>query len=313
MPPEFSTRVGDEAAAVQAFVSRHGRVPRWSGSRAPRSGDLAGEPVRELWQDESWRQIILTAQHAKCAFCECRVDTHAWPLDHFAPKSRVDELVSAGSETATGAVHGRHLRGQHPVGYWYLAYVWTNYLAACFNCSTRWKKTLFPTSPPAAPSPGGAARPLVLNPFCGPDPELHLRFDQDGLIHPRSGSAYGFETIRVCGLDRTTLNGHRKRTAMSTDTALDQVLQLALARTGTIGWWLDWLRSLTAPDALHAGTARSLVRDHLAAQLGAYRVAGAADVGGLLARAGVTGGVDSASWDQVWHVFYFVRAGQWWK
>lgn len=67
-----------------------------------------------------WRNladILGDASHGKCWYCESREDRSHNPVDHFRPKSAVNEC------------------GEHE-GYWWLAFEWRNYRFCCTYCNS---------------------------------------------------------------------------------------------------------------------------------------------------------------------------------
>lgn len=151
----------------------------------------------------------------KCAYCESRF-AHVTPKDveHFRPKS----------EIAIGP--GKSLMP----GYYWLAGDWRNLLVSCVDCNRArnhlvpgqadqlllGKETQFPLSEEGkrvrshekAIADEEAFR-LLLNP-CEDDPELHLAYDDDALIHPRTTeqgvpSAMAEASICVYALQRKEL------------------------------------------------------------------------------------------------------------
>lgn len=97
-------------------------------------------------------------------------------------------------------------------GYWWLAYTWSNYVLACANCNSRWKRSLFPLAGNLAPGGEGTERseqPLLLLPTESFRSVDHFAWTVDGHMLPRSDR--GAATIRVCGLNRGELVSDRKK------------------------------------------------------------------------------------------------------
>ena len=151
------------------------------------------------------REALSELFHGKCAYCETRTAATG-PLDVelFRPKGSVSE------------------RPDHP-GYWWLAGVWENFLAACVDCnrsrvingSRSGKANRFPLEDESerAFSPGKEMRerPLLLDP-CSDFPEDHLVFDEHGLVS--SETPRGQTTIAVLGLNRPGLVSARRAAAL---------------------------------------------------------------------------------------------------
>ena len=166
-----------------------------------------------LWS--AFKPEFAAAQRGKCGYCEIAViGGQDGDVEHYAPKS---ELAGLGADSGTwGAespnssrVRGRKLVELSGSGYWWLAYSWSNYLLACAVCNQKWKKTIFPVrEPPGRTVPPSARvreRALLLNPFDGPHPGKHLRFNADGSVVTRRNSRHGLETIKTVGLDRPSI------------------------------------------------------------------------------------------------------------
>lgn len=161
---------------------------------------------------KAYKAHFAQAQHGKCGYCEMIViGGQPGDVEHYAPKGDIREL----DESAPGqevpflsSVEGRKTKVLSQLGYWWLAYEWSNYLLACAICNQSWKGAIFPVlEQPRSlpPSLASQERPLLLNPFDETDPDEHLRFSDLGQIEARDQSLYGKATIRTCGLDRDSL------------------------------------------------------------------------------------------------------------
>ncbi len=268
-PSDFKDRVFEITMTVRALGEElDGEVGK-SSPDPTRVQDLASqlsaaiEAESKFWQ--TYTGDFWNAQERKCGFCESRLIGAAPQLEHFYPKSSWDELQAQGIEWGTQRVRKRAQRRISPIGFWWLAFNWDNWLAACGVCNSRWKKCFFPVQGLA---PGHTARlhssyrpePLLLNPFDGPDPETHLVYDDLGAIGPRPESPYGEVTIRTCGLHRPSLAKERKRIYLHAKhqaeiwiRALEQMNDLALSGS------TQGLVDLCAPDAPYSGVARYVV------------------------------------------------------
>lgn len=185
-------------------------------------------------------------------------------MDHYAPKSEIQELADPGAEhLLTASVSDRRTPAISRRGYWWLAYAWDNWLFVCERCNIAWKRCLFPVReanrvlPPAHTT---KETPLLLNPFGPADPILHLSFSSVGQIAPRNGSLRGEATIQTCGLDRESLRRQRQGISTTTDLLTDRV-QLEInqqdfrhAHDAVVD-----LLSLGAAHRAHAGMVRAIV------------------------------------------------------
>lgn len=156
------------------------------------------------------------AQNRICGYCGAHVSTDDIQLDHFRPKAEVTrEILSAGQETP-GLVNmeGRRLLPQKGIqpAWWWLAYEWDNFVAACAVCNKKWKRTLFPARNATYEPPREHEQddPLLLNPFDLADPLEHFDYDELGAIGERTDQ--GKATIETCGLDRPSLVQERFNT-----------------------------------------------------------------------------------------------------
>jgi hypothetical protein len=71
-------------------------------------------------RSQVWRNLAVIlgdASHNKCWYCESREDRSHNPVDHFRPKSAVDEC-------------------KDHEGYWWLAFDWRNYRFCCTYCNS---------------------------------------------------------------------------------------------------------------------------------------------------------------------------------
>jgi hypothetical protein len=152
---------------------------------------------------------LLELYNKKCAFCEKEYNN--LDVDHYRPKDAVFE-------------DNRHS------GYFWIGYEWSNLLPVCKSCNQDYKKTQFPLKKTGKRLKFSTSwsqndfkkveftnldninkleKPLLLNPeekdF---NPKKHIKFNRDGI--PTGLSVRGSETIRICGLDNSTLNKHRK-------------------------------------------------------------------------------------------------------
>ncbi len=195
-PGGFADQVSDAITGIEAII----KIPS-----LPKSSDFA-----DKWRN--FKSDLLVAQHNKCGYCEQFLGTHPGDVEHFRPKAELQQLPADknkwGSEgDGDFSVVGRSPAHVSDAGYWWEAYKWENYLAACNRCNSGWKRNLFPTDevPRQAPVRNNPENPLLLNPFSGDDPADHLEYDKIGQIKPHKSSKLGEATIATCGLDRASL------------------------------------------------------------------------------------------------------------
>ena len=164
------------------------------------------KPTVNAARYRAYKQALLDAFHGKCAYCDSFIDdTQHGHVEHYRPKNRVRNLDHSKIEVEY-PLFGRieHL------GYFWLAYDWSNLLPACDLCNTytvreggiTWGKgDRFPVKGPRAhlPEDVSGEEPLLLDPTCE-DPNLHLHFASDGYM--RGLTAEGEETISLLGLNR---------------------------------------------------------------------------------------------------------------
>jgi len=253
-PPEFSTTV---KKARDNLINKAGK-------------DLSEEDFPKLWGE--FKRHWSKAQFGKCGYCECQISgfQHG-DIDHFRPKAGLHGLPKdrrhLGKEDPDlTSAEGRKLDRLCDKGYWWLAYEWSNYVLSCQSCNQIWKKCLFPVGEVVRPIPpvhGGHETPLLINPFDGPRPSEHLRFDELGSVEPRSDSPFGRATIDTCGLDRETL---RRARAVRARQAMTQSVRLLKLPDGPAGLHdareiIVELRRLGADDEPHAGMVRAIVEE----------------------------------------------------
>lgn len=179
----------------------------------------------------------------KCAYCESRFQ-FASPKDieHFRPKSEIN----------TGA-------NKVKPGYFWLAGEWENLLISCPDCNRSrnhevpgqndrvhlGKSTQFPLEDERArirdhQTDVNAEEParLLLNP-CLDQPDEHLTFDENGLIHPRKingqESKRGKISIDVYALQRKLLVEERLRVLNDLRFQFEQVNHLVFVQNTLVG------------------------------------------------------------------------------
>lgn len=179
--PDFAGHVADARKAVDDAV-REGKKPEF----------------KDIWSQEKYTRPFFKAQHGKCGYCEASFVGQVAQMDHFRPKQAIwallDDPASWGEEIEDGTnFHGRKRQELSTRGYYWLAYIWKNYILSCERCNTACKVCYFPVESPdrrLPPEPGDEEHELalLLHPFEGPDPVDHLEFKDSGVVVPRDDS-----------------------------------------------------------------------------------------------------------------------------
>jgi hypothetical protein len=163
----------------------------------------ASAPAEELKFPEHWNEAdvrgALYAMHGwVCVYCQCELPRNdRGDVEHFRPKNG-----------GQGASHD---------GYWWLAYVFDNYLLSCSRCNRTIKSNLFPIAPGTAHityatriAIASEAR-LLLDPVADPvedwlevdcKDELCSVQERDACIKDATGHARGTETVQFFRLNR---------------------------------------------------------------------------------------------------------------
>lgn len=198
-------------------------------------GQAVGSQQRPRFEPELWgdyKEPFSRAQHRKCAFCEVQETTYVGNVDHWRPKAKIEALPADPAEWGhelpnTSNVQGRRPVEERPLGYWWLAYSWHNWLLVCERCNTAWKKALFPIAEGSPrwdkPWPRIREEVLLLDPYGEDDPAEHLTFDRFGQIEAVAGSVKGAETIKTLGLDRESLRNKRQEKAARAFQLIDRI------------------------------------------------------------------------------------------
>nr|WP_220572360.1 AAA family ATPase [Gluconobacter oxydans] len=175
-------------------------------------GDFTAQQQHRAPLDRLWRVVrraiqpaLLELFHGKCAYCETPLGVGgAMDIDQFRPVSASD-------------VDGRGSLGH----YQWLRLEWQNLYPACPACN-RAKRGLFPVDGPRAPvrTPieriRAAERALLIDP-CNDNPEDHLQFLSEGIVHGKT--PMGAMTIKILNLNRDGLVQARMRVMREIDSA----------------------------------------------------------------------------------------------
>lgn len=144
----------------------------------------------------------------KCSFCETKIRPVDTPqVEHYRPKNQLKDDASH-------------------IGYYWLGHEWENLLLACPACNKA-KSSKFPIEGVRVISPNILASGKLDRAFCKPnvspladekpflinpeieDPDPHFRFYPNGRIEGLS--ARGVESIKICNLNRDSLDLDRKK------------------------------------------------------------------------------------------------------
>ncbi|MGV8111806.1 MAG: hypothetical protein AB2L17_02755 [Lentimicrobium sp.] len=161
------------------------------------------------------REALAIIYGEKCAYCECKIEPASTAhIDHYRPVNPYATIVNP----------------QHHLGYYWLAYEWTNLIQSCPSCnqakSSKFhlevpgnRQTYAPALVATVPNYNehlinsqhlNAESPLLINPEII-DPDLHLFVNYFGLLEARNGSIQGEESIKICDLNRNSLYVERSK------------------------------------------------------------------------------------------------------
>jgi hypothetical protein len=214
-----------------------------------------------IWKD--FKAYFSYAQFGKCGFCESPiVNTYPGDVEHYRPKSAISALrgdvdALGQQQEALGGITGRLTHPVSAIGYYWLAYEWSNYLLACSICNGL-KGTIFPVkNDPRIVPPlknNFSEEPLLLNPFEKKLPASHLKFQPNGFV--QSKTLCGRATIETCGLYREELRKARVDIALRVyDLARDLRRPANKRDSQTLRDCYDF----GADDARHCGMVRSIL------------------------------------------------------
>jgi hypothetical protein len=161
------------------------------------------EEYKHLWRDERIRQWLLDQFSNKCWYTEAYDSVSAPHVDHYRPKGRVTEGD-----------------GRQSAGYWWLAFVWTNY-RICRQLINVKKRDVFPVVEGARanetdPVSLELEAPFLIDPISDQTRLISYEQDEGGCIAvPAAGIAdvderRALSTIDILGLNRL-MRLNRKR------------------------------------------------------------------------------------------------------
>lgn len=200
------------------------------------------------------RRPLWLWQAKKCCYCERRRDLRREPdVEHFRPKTKIDR--------------------EPGLGYWWLAYEWSNLFFACKACNQEYKRTQFPLEEDGVRAEPGqpdlsSERPTLANP-AEEDPELLIGYFWISVPEPLAKpvgldpAGRGDRLIRILGLDRDDLNQER---GALIDTLMAYVetfnLALHLDNQAVLDRAVTRVRRMTSRDHMFLGFRRFFFRQH---------------------------------------------------
>jgi uncharacterized protein (TIGR02646 family) len=199
-----------------------------------------------IYGHKSVKEILVTAQHGKCCFCESKVKPTAHgDVEHFRPKGRYQQTAN------------EPLRRP---GYYWLAYDWSNLLFSCQICNQTHKKNLFPLIEPENRAINhhhgtGKEAPVLIHPEQD-EPEDHITFRAEFAFDKTNR---GKGTIEVLGLNRPDLVEARRK-ALHLWQMLKSVLKSDSAGLEIEGIE-ELVRSKQQPDAQYSAMFRAYLND----------------------------------------------------
>jgi len=256
---------------------------------------LSGEQLEkfkfpfERYSDKEVIESLRSLFKGKCAYCESRyAGTQPMDVEHWRPKGEIKDSDTPSIKP----------------GYYWLAAEWTNLLPSCIDCNrgrrqfdmldgkniVLGKKNQFPlldstkrvTRHEDDPlNIGGTEECLLINP-CNEDPEELLKYDEDGLVLPRSPDPSSTDhkramaSIRVYALNRAELVAERRSLILNIDHRLRLIASLGKVRSSLddgkhdqvvdtiadlIAAEIDVLLKMENSDQVFAGLARQFIAE----------------------------------------------------
>lgn len=161
--------------------------------------------------------------HSKCAYCESKQTYAILHIEHYRPKKEVKDI--------------NNQLIQNHVGYYWLAFEWSNLMLSCPDCnSQKAKGNRFPIQneadrisvPPVRKSDWKSnseqminEKPLLLNPEID-NPNEHLEFNFDGTL--KGVTVRGLATIEICKLNRKAKENYEPRLAERRKKKIDEMI-----------------------------------------------------------------------------------------
>ncbi len=162
-----------------------------------------------IWSDI--KQVYMSLQHSKCAYCERRLEgAIEHDVEHFRPKSEVSHWEPSAFLQREGVQLSQNQDRSSEPGYRSLAYHVENYMVACKSCNSLFKRSFFPiagTRNHIAGSPTDATDelPYLICPLGddGDDPEQFIAFEGPfpvAATQDRAGKLRAMVTIELLKL-----------------------------------------------------------------------------------------------------------------
>jgi len=265
-PAQFAITVAPLKMSVSKRVDALIKKARQSTSRNNRRNTNKSSTSRTkkstIKFEDAWKQykdLFSYAQFGKCGFCESNVTKSGYgDVEHYYPKAEVWQLSDANGKRIKTVLS--------TLGYWWLAYDWTNYLFACPKCNQKFKGSYFPVKQKARRLPPNQRptkkfpkeTPLLLNPYGRVEPGKHLQLDPTGVLTRKNHSRFGHETIRTCGLNRVELIRARGNIALRAFELVQLLAKTGNSRNLSV---LKDIYSLGRDAEEHVGMVRQVFRD----------------------------------------------------
>jgi hypothetical protein len=243
---------------------------------AGKTGEDLFVPHWRKYKSEMARHALV----AKCAYCEVvRSLGRELDVEHIRPKASVALWISEASDESALLypakvfdTRERKYIEQKPredprtvgSGYGWLAYRWSNYLLACKDCNSGWKRSFFPLRDTSKRwssklDESRVESHLLLDPTQADfEATKHFAWLDDGIVTPRTDEARA--TIITCGLNRELLKIERLRTLQSLKAWIETLIEaLETDREAPARTAYRMLSALTAVSAPFTSMARAFV------------------------------------------------------
>ena len=151
-----------------------------------------------IYNHATVKPVLKHAQHYKCCYCEKDQRDEHGVVEHFRPKRGYKPTTNKKEKL-------------HWPGYYWLGYAWTNFYFSCNACNNC-KASYFPLENERKRAKKHSdhisqEKPWLLEPGGRKNPRAHISFTNQ-LV--QGTTPYGWKTIEICGLDRSTLDDKRQ-------------------------------------------------------------------------------------------------------